>query len=94
MKTRPLQPLFYTAAGFADTVQHTQLLQLQMFVIKNLDTGLEMRIDDFDRLAHIATDPDPENQVRLATHMQHTQLQAGGARRAHSTNLQACAETL
>lgn len=67
-----LQPLFYTAAGFADTSQHTQL---QMFVIKNLDTGLEMRIDDFDRLAHIATDPDPANQVRLAAHMQHTQLQ-------------------
>lgn len=36
---------------------------LQMFVIKNLDTGLEMRIDDFDRLAHIAADPDPANQV-------------------------------
>lgn len=35
-----------------------------MFVIKNLDTGLEMRIDDFDRIAHIATDPDPDSQVR------------------------------
>jgi hypothetical protein len=36
---------------------------VQMFVIKNLDTGLEMRIDDFDRIAHIATDPDPDTQV-------------------------------
>ncbi|KAF6258797.1 hypothetical protein COO60DRAFT_1083377 [Scenedesmus sp. NREL 46B-D3] len=27
-----------------------------MFVIKNLDTGLEMRIDDFDKLANIATE--------------------------------------
>lgn len=36
---------------------------VQMFVIKNLDTGTQMRIDDFDRLAHIATDPDPANQV-------------------------------
>lgn len=33
-----------------------------MFVIKNLDTGTQMRIDDFDRLAHIATDPDPAEQ--------------------------------
>lgn len=36
---------------------------VQMFVIKNLDTGTQMRIDDFDRLAHIATDPDPAGQV-------------------------------
>lgn len=36
---------------------------VQMFVIKNLDTGTQMRIDDFDRLAHIATDPDPAAQV-------------------------------
>lgn len=35
---------------------------LQMFVIKNLDTGLEMRIDDFDKLANIATE---EVQVRI-----------------------------
>lgn len=35
---------------------------LQMFVIKNLDTGLEMRIDDFDKLANIAT---AERQVGL-----------------------------
>jgi hypothetical protein len=28
-----------------------------MFVIKNLDTGLEMRVDDFDRLASIAAPP-------------------------------------
>lgn len=34
-----------------------------MFVIKNLDTGTQMRIDDFDRLAHIATDPDPAAEV-------------------------------
>jgi hypothetical protein len=35
-----------------------------MFVIKNLDTGLEMRIDDFDKLANIATE---EVQVRAST---------------------------
>jgi hypothetical protein len=35
-----------------------------MFVIKNLDTGLEMRIDDFDKLANIATE---EVQVRANT---------------------------
>lgn len=35
-----------------------------MFVIKNLDTGTQMRIDDFDRLTHIAADPDPASQVR------------------------------
>lgn len=40
---------------------------VQMFVIKNLDTGTQMRIDDFDRLAHIATDPDPAAQVCLST---------------------------
>jgi hypothetical protein len=38
-------------------------ISVQMFVIKNLDTGTQMRIDDFDRLAHIATDPDPAEQV-------------------------------
>ncbi|KAF8061942.1 SPAC3H5.08c [Scenedesmus sp. PABB004] len=32
------------------------------FVIKNLDTGLEMRIDDFDRLANIAVDEPQEQQ--------------------------------
>jgi hypothetical protein len=32
---------------------------LQACIIKNLDTGLEMRIDDFDRLAHIAADEPP-----------------------------------
>jgi hypothetical protein len=35
-----------------------------MFVIKNLDTGLEMRIDDFDKLANIATE---EVQVTVAS---------------------------
>jgi hypothetical protein len=35
----------------------------QAFVIKNLDTGLEMNIDDFDRLAHIAAD-EAEQPVR------------------------------
>lgn len=44
-----------SAAGFQPT---------QMFVIKNLDTGLEMRIDDFDRLANIATN---EVQVSLCS---------------------------
>ena len=34
---------------------------MQMFVIKNLDTGLQMRIDDFDKIANLATD---ERQVR------------------------------
>jgi hypothetical protein len=35
-----------------------------MFVIKNLDTGLEMRIDDFDKLANIATE---EVQVKATS---------------------------
>jgi hypothetical protein len=49
------------AAGVSKLVNSGGVVQ--MFVIKNLDTGTHMRIDEFDRIAHIAADPDPANQV-------------------------------
>lgn len=55
-----LQPV---CLGHPPSISPVQMGDAPEFVIKNLDTGTQMRIDDFDRLAHIATDPDPASQV-------------------------------
>lgn len=49
---------------------------MQMFVIRNLDTGLEMDIDAFDRLTTTSL---PEEEVWC-----------GAAQHTHHANLQAC----